>query len=395
MLLAVVLAGYAGAAVVVQGHCADLLTSDGECYLRIASYYAKGDFRHAVFGVWSPLGSWLTVPFVAAGVEARHGFRVLIGLWGALAVVGSWRLAGRLGDLGFRISDFGLKSQIADRKSQIPRVAATACVALLALEWSADQRVDLLVTGLLLLYLDAALDPRLLHSWRRALGVGALGGAAYLAKLFALPFFAAHLTCVVFARGRGRAAVRTWLLAAAGFSLVAAPWVAVLTARHGRLTFGTVAGPALTAGRLGIEDVRRATIVGLRRPPPDAYNVWQDATRPMEVPVAPAPPAGLAARIRAELGVVGRNATAIVRHLADLDRLHLGLAALALLPLAMVFARRGSEVRFAYLALALAALLYGGGYALAHVAEKRYLWLLMLLAAVAAFHFVGLLPRLL
>ena len=145
----------------VQVRCADLLTSDGQCYLRMAEWYARGDFRHAVFGHWSPLGAWLAVPPVAAGVPARGAFRLLIGLWAVLTVWGAWRLGARLA-LG-----------------PWTRAAATASVALLAAQCSAEHRVDLLLTALLLLYLDAAMDERLLASGRQAYRAGVLGGLTH------------------------------------------------------------------------------------------------------------------------------------------------------------------------------------------------------------------------
>ena len=140
--LAAVGVGYAILAALVQGHCADLLSSDGECYLRMARYYARGDLRHAVFGHWSPLGAWLSAPLVMAGVSARVAMRAWIGVWGGLAALGVWRLARR----------FELGSWL--------RAAATGCAALMAAEFSAEHRVDLLVTALLLVLVWGSLNLR-------------------------------------------------------------------------------------------------------------------------------------------------------------------------------------------------------------------------------------------
>lgn len=380
--LAAVLVGYAGLAAAVQVRCADLLSSDGECYLRMAAYYARGDFRHAIFGHWSPLGGWLMVPAVAAGMAPRVAMRIWIGLWGATAVVGVWRLAGR----------FDLKGWL--------RTAVTACAALLAVEFSADHRVDLLLAALLLLYLDAAMDERLLSSRRWALGAGALGGAAYLAKLYALPFFAAHFTIIVLLRGRASRATWTrrtagaWLLGVAGFAAVAAPWATVLSVKLGHATLGTAAGTSYALVGPGSGDARQRAIQGLRKPPPDAYNVWQDATQDAARPEQAAPsPLSSGEALMAQLRVAWRNAGLIAAHLASADRLHLGLAALVLTALAWPLTR-GRERRFQYAAVLSAVVVFCGGYALIQAENRRYFWFVFLALAVLAFHLAALLPAL-
>ena len=409
--LVILLAVYAIAAYAVQDHCSELLTSDGECYLRMAAYYAHGDFRHALFGHWSPLGAWMAVPLVAMGLEPRYAFRLMIGLWGALAVAGSWRLAGRL----------GLGSWL--------RAAATAAAALLALEFSVDHRVDLLLAAALLFYLDAAMAERLLRSRRRALLAGVLGGVAYLAKLYALPFFAAHYTLTVLVRGWVETSSRqsavasrqgkdddpglqiadlglkseignrksrmlrriafTWAMGMAGFALVATPWVTVLSAKYGRLTFGTAAATAYHLVGPGSGDARTEAITGLQRPPEGAYNVWQDATR------EPLRPEGGASPSLAEpLRVAGRNSVKILGHLARLDEFRLGLIALAVTPLALVATRREREKAFRYAALLLAVGLFCGGYAFIQAENERYFWFAFFVLTVLAFHFAGGVGRL-
>lgn len=416
LILILILDAYAVLAVLVQMHCADLLTSDGECYLRIAEYYAKGDLRRAVFGYWSPLASWLAVPLLWAGLEARHAFRILIALWGALCVVGTWRVARRVSGIGCWLPG----SQVARTESREPSTlssfrltaAAAGCAALLALEFSVEHRVDLLMAALLLFYLDAAMDERLLSSRALALCAGVLGGLAYLAKLYALPFFAAHFTLTVLIRawteGREdcglesemrnpkpampvRRAALAWASGALGFAVVATPWVAVLSAKYGRLTFGTAAATAYDYVGPGSGDARQQAITGLRRPPEDAPNVWQDASREWPIPEGARQPVGMGEKAT----LAAANALKILRDIARLDEFGLGLVALALLPVATVVARRERERAFRYAVLLLAVVIYCGGYALIYAEERRYFWFVYFAAVALAFHFAGLLPRLL
>ena len=414
--LLIILMAYAVLAAVVQVQCADLLSSDGENYLRMAVYYVKGDWDHAIFGHWSPLGAWMTVPLVAAGMAPRYAFRLMIGLWGALAVAGTWRLAGRFG-MGVWL-----------------RAAATVCAAALAVEFSADHRVDLLLTGLLLFYLDATMDERLLEPRGWAHLAGVLAGMAYLAKLYALPFFVAHFTLVVLVRGivsvgtrqsavgngqeasaTGQSAIgnrqsgispagiarrlfwmgRAWLSGLVGFALIAAPWVGVLSAKLGRLTVGTAGATTYAHYGPGSGDARRQAITGLRRPPAGAYSVWQDATLAAAVPerrgLSPLASRDALAR---QVAFAGRNARLIAGHLASLDEFHLGLASLGLTPLAfvvVVWRRRQSALR--YVVVALAVVVFCGGYAFVFAEDRRFFWFAMLVLAVLAFHFADALPR--
>ncbi|MBL0104831.1 MAG: hypothetical protein IPP51_14360 [Bacteroidetes bacterium] len=58
-------------------------------YLVIARHYVHGDFQQAVNGCWSPLISWLLVPFVAVGLNGVLAFKILQILIG-LFTVSQW-----------------------------------------------------------------------------------------------------------------------------------------------------------------------------------------------------------------------------------------------------------------------------------------------------------------
>ncbi|MFP4058182.1 MAG: hypothetical protein ACLF0G_15045 [Candidatus Brocadiia bacterium] len=381
--LGAVLGGYAALAAAVQVHCADLLSSDGECYLRMAVWVAEGDIGRALFGHWSPLGPWLASPLVALGMVPRYALRLWIGLWGGAAVVGVWRLAGRLGAGAWA------------------RAAAAGCGALMIAEFSAQHRVDLLLAALLLFYLDAALDERLGRSWPWALGVGLLAGAAYLAKQYALPFFAVHFTALVLLRawaergeaGRWRRLARAWAVGLGGFALLAAPWAAALSARYGRPTFGTAGATTYAIYGPWRDEPGRPQPRGLERPPADAPSVWQDASRDAASPPRTPSPLGSRAALERQVRFAGRNAALIVGHLARADEFRLGLVALALAPVAAVLARRRREAAFRYLAVLVTVVVFCGGYAFVFAEDARFFWFPMLVLVALAFHFADLLPR--
>ena len=73
----VALAGYAAMLVPLAFHFSDQINPDGVAYLRIAGYYLAGDVGKAVSGYWSPLYSWLLVPWLAVGVRGLLATKLL------------------------------------------------------------------------------------------------------------------------------------------------------------------------------------------------------------------------------------------------------------------------------------------------------------------------------
>ena len=74
------------------------LNTDAVSYLRIASYYANGQWHLAVSGYWGPLASWLMAPLLKVGlsplIAARlfMGFSVVVFVAGCVAVYRAFAL---------------------------------------------------------------------------------------------------------------------------------------------------------------------------------------------------------------------------------------------------------------------------------------------------------------
>ena len=411
--LALILLAYAILAAVVACHCMDLLTSDGQSYLRMAGHYACGDLRSAIYDHWAPLAAWLTALPVQAGISPQHAFRLMIALWGAAAVVGAWRLATRLA------------------LSPLLRAAATLCAALLAARFTVEHRADLLVAAVLLFYLDAVLDERLAASWQRAFVAGMLGGIGFLAKFFALPFFLAHFTLTVVLRKLGAPATdgaqwphaRTWAMGLFGCSLAVASWAMILSVRHGRFTLGAkaalayrVLGPSAggnsrdsrglypehgghrpSPAGMPPAGARRAAITGLRLPPPQAYSVWQDPDiNPTREALRGAAagrhhwPAAPAATWRSQARHTLLHGGFVVQHLRGVARGGLALATLVLLALGALLAT--PAVAHRHRVVLGAVLVYCGGYSLVYAGDERYFWFVYVVLLVAAFEWARALP---
>jgi len=207
------------------------INPDGIVYVRIARYYLSGDLGRAVSGYWSPLYSWLLVPWLVLGVPGLLATKLLAAVLALTWVVAVSRL-GR-----------------AYLKTMVGRRCLVISAAASVLPWSMEViSPDLLLAVLLTFYFAVVLNPEMLEKPRRAFASGVLGGLAFLAKAYAFPFFIAHffLTVVLHAwthpepRALRRAGV-VFLTGILGFLLVAAPWVSVLSAKYGTLTITTAA----------------------------------------------------------------------------------------------------------------------------------------------------------
>jgi MFS family permease len=219
------------------------LNPDGVAYLRLAKYYAEGNFELAVSGYWGPLLSWLLAlglkcdwpPLVAARVVMAVS--ALVFTWGACRIYRAvpltrgWRVGGLL-------------------------------VAAFASSWWSVQFItpDLLLSGVWLLALSQLLSPNWAKCWRRAIVCGALWGVAYLVKAISLPLAVLMLLGYGIRVFQGspqdrRVILRSLACSALALGIVALPWIAVLSFKYERLTFSTT--PPITHTLTGPPDVDR------------------------------------------------------------------------------------------------------------------------------------------
>ena len=74
---------YVSVWLILKPYLGFILDSDGVAYLTIARRVAEGDYLKSINGLWSPLNSWLLVPFI------RQGFDVWqLSLWLNLVIGG-------------------------------------------------------------------------------------------------------------------------------------------------------------------------------------------------------------------------------------------------------------------------------------------------------------------
>ena len=222
------LSGYLIVMTIVSLRLHDHINTDGVAYLRHARYLADGQWTLGVSGYWSPLLPGLIAACLRLGLDSLIAARIVLAAAGATFLMGAWLLLRRL-------------------TSPSPgwSMAMMGVLAIDAVAWSLTITPDVLVAGVLLTYAAASLAPDLAERPGAAFRCGLLAGVAYLAKAYALPFFAMHFLFTL-AVGRGAAVPlrRAGYAVAAGFlgcAIVAGPWVAIISGKYGHLTVTSAA----------------------------------------------------------------------------------------------------------------------------------------------------------
>jgi 4-amino-4-deoxy-L-arabinose transferase-like glycosyltransferase len=229
-ILLVALGAYAAFEIPAAAANADRINPDAVCYLRNALYWTQGRFLDALSGYWSPMLSWCVAPLLMMKADALHAAYLVLALWGALLVVASWWMLGRLGEIPAWL-----------------QIVAMVLVAESVVTWSATAFPDVILAAGLMAYAAAALSPRLFEGRAGAIVAGVLAGLAYLGKAYGFPFFLVHwpATVALFAWRRGvprNRALATAITGAVAFGAVALPWAVALSVKFKTPTYGLSGG---------------------------------------------------------------------------------------------------------------------------------------------------------
>src|SRR5437763_3768660 len=177
--LILILIGYVLAAVWTLPLVRWQLNPDGVSYILAARRMLSGDFLGAASAHWSPLFSWMLVPLLAARIEPLLACKLLTDSIGAATIVAAWLIA-----------------PLFTRRRSV-QIIITAAFAPIVLAWASSLITPaLLLVCILLFYLLAIFQSADDTRRRTTIVAGLLGGLAYLAKSYALPFVVAHFTLV-------------------------------------------------------------------------------------------------------------------------------------------------------------------------------------------------------
>ena len=299
----------------------DHVNPDGVACIRNALCLAEGRFSDSVSGHWSPLLCWSLAPLLAWGVDGLYAARIVLAVWGALLVAGTALFVRRCTWLAWPWN-----------------FVVLLLVALGAVRWAtSDITSDILQGAILVWYFALSATAQLVERRRVAWAAGMLGGAAYLAKYYALPFFFVHFTLSVLLHaatrrtdGWRRRAAGAWLVGVAGFAIVAAPWIAVLSLKYDRFTFSFSGSVNRFSIGPGDQAQRRRMMHRAQMPPPGRITVGET---PELMTLDDWSPLDSRAAMVHQLKHVHRNLERIVHAIADFDLLGLVPGVLLLAPL--------------------------------------------------------------
>ncbi len=312
------------------------LNPDAVAYLRLARYYAEGNWHLAITAYWGPLLSWAAAPLILAGLEPWVAGRVVMAASALVFTLGCHTLFGRL--------------RLDRRAAAVGTVLASSA----SVAWSVGAITpDLLFAGLLALAASALLPSGWAVQSRDRWRAGLWGAAASLAKPAGLPmFFCLACAGVLIAYASGAAAARR-LVAAMTATLAVLllgilPWMACLAWKYERIMIASagtinhaIVGPGADYDALrpvpdairpqGAPATSRERLHPLARGfyPPEAGRItaWED---PGALSYPRWSPLASGANLRHQLLLLHGNYRYLIWQLLEFDALHIGwVAALA------------------------------------------------------------------
>jgi len=351
-----------------------ILGGDGISYINTAMEYFNGDYYNAINGYWSPLYSWLAVPFLYFGhlpYDAPYILRAVSFIAGFFTIISISRLA--------TIFKFNKLTKRALLLTSIPMVLFFSIFY---------DTPDVVVTFILFFYLSVIFDIKYPNTSLNGVWSGIFGGLAFLAKAFMFPFFVIHFIIFniwhYFKNFKTKRNILKNLAIGLGvFLLISGLWIGTLSYKYGELTIST--SGKYNYAMVGPEYQHHPLyFVGLvNLPNPNASSVWDD---PSSIKLNSWNPLGSVKNLSFQLKIIGNN---LFRTVVIFE--YYCLLSLLILISALWFAlKKNVEISFKsnlqYILVTI--FLYLGGYCLVAV-EERYLWPIIILIVFTGFYMIS------
>jgi hypothetical protein len=344
------------------------LGPDGISYLSVSQQYLHGYWSEAINAYWSPLYSWLILPFLALHVPGILAIRIIGIASGALAL--------------FAIDRLTTIWPIRAPLHQVLLWVAALILLSFALQSGSP---DLLFTALLLVYLTMVFGNDYIPSRRAGLFCGVLGGLAFLAKSFGLGFFLCHFSVTNLARWlqsrdpvARRQVLRHFLSGLVCFSVLCVTWIVTLHSKYGIWTMSTAA--EYNQRLMGPQSSAYPHLSKMIAPSSQhAVSSWDDPSPDLM------PPWSALRTSRHEIKVIFLN----TKHLAYYWRKGSILFPVFLVGYVLLCWLRGND-RFEWVYLLGTIALLSGGYLIVTL-QDRHLWPAELLILFVAFRSLHLL----
>jgi hypothetical protein len=357
------------------------IAGDEISYIDVAHAYAIGHLGNAINGYWSPLFSWLMVPFIFL-----LGFKPLIGVYiskiitiiiGFFIILSIRRLS----------HTFNLDKSV-ERGLLFAMIPSILFFALLY------NTPDLLLVLLLILYLSILFDSEYSNKLIYGVYCGIVGGAAYLTKSYAFPFFLFHFllfNLIFYFKSNlnieKKNILKNLILGLSIFFVISGLWAGIISEKYGELTISTsgaynqaLVGPEY---KDNIMDTGISPIyyVGLIKPPnTDSISIGDDYTY---LKLNQWSPFNSWKNMKYELNLIGAN---ILYTFNILESFMSSAFIILILITYLIFRSKLDKLSKNILKyLLLTMLIYMGGYCLI-TPEWRYLWFIFVLLMFSGFY---------
>ena len=330
-----------------------VLDDDGIGYAMVTKRLAAGDYFNALNGYWSPLHSWLALPFYEAGASLPAAFK-LSNLFISCCML-------------YVLDRLMKHAELSVRKRLLLLITAIPILLYMSFYQLA---ADILFCLLFCWYVLLCAGATAFTKTATIIACAVIGVLAYLAKAYAFPLFIAHFTvwqCWLYKRSllpqRKKQLIKNLCTGIGVFLILSLPWIIALHGKYDRWTFG-YSGKVNLAWQLAPEKTISPDKPFFSAPPyPQSPTPWEDPGYPDQASVSPFESPAIFFK---QVKLVLHNIIAALQSFHELSFLAAGI----ILALFLFVMRTGSSV---LLLVLLSVLLLPGGYLPVHI-EPRFLW---------------------
>lgn len=203
---------------------------DGINYIMISKEYINGNYVNAINSYWSPLLSWLLVPFIyfnqspAATIFSIKIFSLIVGIF---TIIGIRKLSYKF-----------------EMNEKIRSILLFSLVPIILYFAYSVITPDLLLVCILVFYFNIIFSSKYSEKLYNGLFCGILGAMAYLTKSFAFPFFIAHFSIFnmiyyINISNKRAKILKNLLIGFLAFFIISSAWIGIISDKEGKITYGT------------------------------------------------------------------------------------------------------------------------------------------------------------
>lgn len=242
------------------------MNADAVAYLRIAQYYAQGNFSLAINSYWGPLFSWLVAPLLILGLDPLISARIVMAISALIFY--------------FACDHFFKRCGVKEEWGAAGRLVAGVA----SLIWSIQQITpDLLMSGFLTLAASKIIPDNRNANGYNWLFTGVFFGLAFLTKPVAFPIailFISIFLIIVFVCERHKffSALKAAIKILAIFLVISIPWITAVSLKYGKFTISSSAKIAHAVVGPELKEHVHPFATQFHKPDKGRITSWEDPT---------------------------------------------------------------------------------------------------------------------